>query len=237
MRIHVLQHAPFEGLGQLHDSLASRDAAVSFTRFFDDATLPPASSVDAIIAMGGPMSVNDEDQLPWLRAEKQFVRDAAAHGIPMLGVCLGAQLIASALGAPVTRGEREIGWFPIEAVPSPDSPRPFDGERLVFHWHGETFALPPGATRLAQSAACSNQAFLLPGRIVGLQFHLEMTPQSIASLVEHCRDDLTPGRFVQPAAEMLATAPDRCAAMRADLARVLDVVMVPGARRVAASSA
>ena len=114
------------------------------------------------------MSVNDEAALPWLAAEKQFVRDVVAQDIPVLGVCLGAQLIASALGARVFRGAvKEIGWFPIRGVSTPTSAFRFPAECLVFHWHGETFDLPENATWLAESAGCANQAFQLKHNVIG----------------------------------------------------------------------
>jgi GMP synthase-like glutamine amidotransferase len=230
MRVHVLQHAPFEGLGAVEPMLASRGASFSHTRFFERPALPSLDDVDLVVAMGGPMSVNDEAELPWLRPEKQFVRDAAARSIPMLGICLGAQLIANALGAQVTHGEREIGWFPIHGVAASDTPLAWTGERPAFHWHGETFALPPGAVRLAQSAACANQAFVLPGRIVGLQFHFEMTPDTIGALLEHCAGDLAPGPYVQSADEIRGVPAERFAGMHADLERVIAYV-VTGASR------
>ena len=129
------------------------------------------------------MSVNDEDVLDWLRPEKQLVRDAVARGIPVLGVCLGGQLIASALGARVYPGAAsEIGWFPVHGVPDVAPSFQFPPEILAFHWHGETFDLPAGAVRLAGSAACENQAFQVGRNVIALQFHLETTPDNVEAL-------------------------------------------------------
>jgi GMP synthase-like glutamine amidotransferase len=205
MKVHVLQHVPFEDLGSIARWLEARGAQITYTRFFENYRLPALSTIDMIIAMGGPMSVNDEIQLPWLKPEKQFIRDAVVRGVPVLGVCLGAQLIASAMGARIYRSPvQEIGWFPIQAVPTPEGIYRFSQECVVFHWHGETFDLPEGAVRLAKSDGCENQAFQLKQNVIGLQFHLETTPDSARAILENCRDDLVPGPYVQSEAQLRA---------------------------------
>jgi len=198
MNVHILQHVPFEGIGSMEPWLRAKAAVISSTRFFEPWTLPDVSSLDLLIAMGGPMSVNDEAELPWLVEEKQFIRAAIQQGVPVLGICLGAQLIASALGARVYAGnQREIGWFDIEAVPHTGNAFVFPKCTTVFHWHGETFDLPAGAVHLARSAACENQAFQVGANVIGLQFHLETTPQSADAIITHCRDELVEDTFVQ----------------------------------------
>jgi GMP synthase-like glutamine amidotransferase len=163
-----------------------------------------------LIVMGGPMSVNDEPAFPWLRREKEFIRGAVERGVPVLGVCLGAQLIASALGAKIYKNpHKEIGWFPIEGLDGPPDVFRFPESCAVFHWHGETFDLPSGAVRLAKSAAYENQAFQIGRRVIGLQFHLEITPEGVQSLVDNCGGDLTPGPYIQTADEMLKTPPEK----------------------------
>ena len=205
MRAHVLQHAPFEGIGSIAGWLEARDATVTTTRFYESPDLPALDDIDLVIAMGGPMSVNDEETLPWLVAEKAFLRAAIDQGIAVLGICLGAQLIASACGAKVYPGrQREIGWFPIEKVSNTENTFPFPSSARVLRWHGETFDLPAGAEHLARSAACEHQAFALGGRVLGLQFHPEVTRESLATMLEHSREDLVPGAFVQSEAEILA---------------------------------
>jgi GMP synthase-like glutamine amidotransferase len=207
MNIHVFQHVPFEGLGSISRWADGRGAQVRTTRFYDDPTIPALDDINLLIAMGGPMSVNDEAALPWLIAEKQCIRDAVARGIPTLGVCLGAQLIASALGAKVYRqADKEIGWLPIAGGTTAAETFAFPAHTTVFHWHGETFDLPPGAMCLASSTACPNQAFAIDGHVLGLQCHLEATPEAVATLVEYCGDELVPGRYVQAAAEILAAS-------------------------------
>lgn len=198
MRAHVLQHVSFEGLGSIGPWLAQRKARVVLTRFFDSPRLPDLADLDLIIAMGGPMSVNDEADLPWLVDEKRFIAEAILAGKAVLGICLGAQLIAAALGARVYPGpHKEIGWFDIESTSNGPDLFKFPGTASVFHWHGETFDLPPGASRLARSAACENQAFQVGSNVIGLQFHLETTPESAESMISHCRHELTEGPFIQ----------------------------------------
>lgn len=188
--------------------LMARGAVIRFTRFFEPCRLPDLGSVDLLIIMGGPMSVNDEAALPWLISEKQFVRAAIERGVPVLGVCLGAQLIASALGARVYQGsQREIGWFDIAAIPGPERSFQFPAITTVFHWHGETFDLPKDAIRLASSAACKNQAFQIGSNVIGLQFHLETTPESADAIITHCRDELVEGAFVQSEGTLRAATP------------------------------
>lgn len=189
--------------------LQRHGAHINYTRFFEDADLPDLSGLELLVVMGGPMSVNDEAALPWLVEEKKFLRAAIERGIPVLGICLGAQLIAAALGARVFPNlHREIGWFDIEAVELSETSLAstcfaFPARAKAFHWHGETFELPPGAIHLARSAACPNQAFQIGRHVLGLQFHLETTPASARALVAHCRDDLSEGEWVQTEDEIL----------------------------------
>lgn len=198
MHVHVLQHVPFEGLGSIEAWLLQRKISVSYTRFFESAQLPQLTDIDFVIVLGGPMSVNDEELLPWLKEEKRFIADAMAVNKTVLGICLGSQLIASALDARVyANEEKEIGWFPVFAEPLILDTFSFPASAEVFHWHGETFDLPAGAIHLASSAACRNQAFQIGTRIIGLQFHLETTPQSADAIISHCADELVPQRYIQ----------------------------------------
>jgi GMP synthase-like glutamine amidotransferase len=222
MNLHVLQHVRFEGLGSIERWLNKQKYRVTYTRFFESATLPRLDEVDLLIVLGGPMGVNDEDQLPWLRDEKRFLAEAIASGKSVLGICLGAQLIASALGARVRRArESEIGWFPIVGMPKIDGAFCFPDQTEVFHWHGDTFDLPDQAMHLAKSVACENQAFQVGSRVIGLQFHLEVTPESIDAMVNSCGEGLHPQRFVQTREQLRAVSSSNYVEVNALMERVL----------------
>jgi len=233
VRARVFQHVPFEGLGALEPAFRKRGCEIAFTRFFANDPLPASADVDFLVALGGPMSVNDEAALPWLAAEKEFIRRHVATGKPFLGICLGAQLLANALGARVfSNREKEIGWFPIEGLPVRDpAVFRFPATAEAFHWHGETFDLPPGAIHLARSRACENQAFQI-GRAIGLQFHLETTPASARALVAQARVEMVPGPFVQSEAEILAEKPGRYAALHRLQNALLDHLLAGPALRL-----
>jgi GMP synthase-like glutamine amidotransferase len=223
MRAHYFQHVPFEGLGSIESWLRQTGYEISSTLFFESAELPDVDAIDLLIVMGGPMSVNDERELKWLAAEKEFIRRAVECGKAVLGVCLGAQLIARAMGARVYPNDvKEIGWFRVHGVPpADDSVFRFPSAVEVFHWHGETFDLPAGAVRIARSDGCENQGFQLGASVIGLQFHLETTPEAAREMVAHCREELSPDRYVQSEAKILSVAPEKYEAINCLMADVL----------------
>lgn len=228
MRVHVLQHVPFEGLGSIQAWLSRRGAMVTATRFFESDALPAVSSLDFVIALGGPMSVNDEKRLPWLAREKQFLADAIRSGTRVLGICLGAQLMASALGARVYPGpEKEIGWFPVFGERPPAPAFRFPECFRAFHWHGETFDLPSGAKLLGGNQACRHQAFQVGERAMGLQFHLETTPAAVDALIAHCGHELEPRRFVQTQKQLRAASSGDYSTLNALMEQVLDYLARP----------
>jgi GMP synthase (glutamine-hydrolysing) len=200
MKIHWLQHVPFEGLGCIEPWLAENGHTVSCTRLWADGEFPMVGKIDGLIVMGGPMGVYDEAIYPWLAAEKAFIKEIIAQNKPVLGICLGAQLIAEVLGSKVWKNDqKEIGFFPMIGKPVmlPD-------EFTAFHWHGDTFGIPEGAVHLASSEATANQAFLYKENVLGLQFHLETTEESLLSLYENARDEITEAPFIQTLEEATA---------------------------------
>lgn len=210
MHIHHLQHVPFEALGSMEAHLRSRGHRLTSTHLYRDQPLPDPETFDWLIVMGGPMGVHDTSLFPWLTAEKEFLARTMQHGKTVLGICLGAQLIADVLGAPVRKNEyREIGWFPV--IPSEQAANTLLAGTLpesfeAFHWHGDTFELPTGASLLASSEACRNQGFIIEDRVVALQFHLETTLTAARKLIDHCRNELDDSPFVQKEKDMLADA-------------------------------
>jgi GMP synthase-like glutamine amidotransferase len=227
MRAHYFQHVPFEGLGRIEPWLVEHGYQLTHTKFFESMALPDPENIDLLIVMGGPMSVHDEDRYPWLAAEKQYVRSAIVSRIPVLGICLGAQIIAHAMGANVYRNPcKEIGWYPIHAVPTDACGAfTFPDSELVFHWHGDTFDLPPGAIRTARSEGCGNQAFQLGSSVIGLQFHLETTPALAKDIVSHCSGELAPSKYVQSADEILSVSPDRYQAINQLMGKILSYLV------------
>jgi GMP synthase-like glutamine amidotransferase len=234
LRIRVFQHVPFEGPARIGEWLTARGHELTTTRLFEwdpAEELPTVDEYDWLVVMGGPMSAADGPTIPWITPERECIAEAVAAGKTVLGICLGAQLTAAALGAEVYRNYyREIGWFPVSVVPGAeaagaDTPAAlfseFPASIPALHWHGETFSLPYGAELLARSDACVNQAFAVGDRVIGLQFHLEATPESAAALVDGAASDLdAPGPYVASGDEILsADAPF------ADSNRYMDAIL------------
>ncbi|MEM7618183.1 MAG: type 1 glutamine amidotransferase, partial [Pseudomonadota bacterium] len=199
MRLHYLQHVSFESPGYILNWANDNNVEVSQTFFFEDTyQLPDQSDFDCLVVMGGPMGVYDNVEYPWIDDEKSFIQEAISLNKPILGICLGAQLIASALGAKVYKGTKEIGWFPVEKQNSGVYFENFSDRQTVLHWHGDTFDLPEGATLLASNGVTKNQAFEI-NNVVGLQFHFEMGPANIAEILKNAANDLTDDPYVQTA--------------------------------------
>jgi GMP synthase-like glutamine amidotransferase len=202
LRLQVFQHVAHEGLGSLEAVFAAQGengATIAYTRLFAGELPPEISTYDFLVVLGGPMNVYEIDLHPWLSPETVAIRAALEAGKPVLGLCLGAQLMSVALGGVVTRNaHREIGWWPVEKTAGAD---------------GDTFSIPPGATALFRSEGCAHQGFAWGARAVGLQFHPEITVEAITTWIAEARaeggeggGDLKPGTYVQTPEEMVRDA-------------------------------
>lgn len=199
MHIHFIQHVPFESPGYILEWAQDKGFNTSFSRMYENDPFPPVASIDWLVVMGGPMGVHDEAEYPWLAGEKRYIRSAIDAGKKLLGICLGSQLIADVLGARVYKNDqKEIGWWPLQTI---DTKHPltknFPSQFNVFHWHGDTFDLPPGATLLFSTEACKNQGYLVGTRIAALQFHMEVNESLVAQMMQHGKSELTEAPFIQ----------------------------------------
>lgn len=230
MRVHYLQHVPFEGLGSIENTLKDKGCSITLTQFFKkEYFLPDTASFDCLIIMGGPMNIYQQDLYPWLRDEKVFIKEAIDAKKVVIGICLGAQLIADVLGAKVYKNKyREIGWFPVRTdkqLKTTNLSKAFPSEFFAFHWHGDTFDIPQGAFSIGETSACKNQGFIFQNHVVALQFHLETTKESIVALVENCRDELDGSLYVHSENEILV---DQKYFLQAQdiINRLLDVLLI-----------
>lgn len=226
LSVQLLQHVAFEGPGSIETWVRERGHVLSRTELFSGAALPRATDLDWLVVMGGPMGVLDEAAYPWLSAERLLISEAIRREKTVVGICLGAQLIASVLGASVYPGaHKEIGWYPLYLTPegkSDPAGAALGGTPTVFHWHGDTFEVPRGAVHLAYSEACRHQGFRYGRRVLGLQFHLEMEAESLAGMIRHGAGELSePGKGIQPVNE-LAGRPEWISDNRARLFQLLD---------------
>ncbi|MEO5649133.1 MAG: type 1 glutamine amidotransferase, partial [Ginsengibacter sp.] len=189
--IHYFQHAPYEGLGCIEDWAMQQGQTLTATQFFEpNYILPGIETIDALIVLGGPMGVYDEGIYEWLAAEKSFIKDAIDKGKKVLGICLGAQLIAACSGAEVSPAtNKEIGWFKVSATEATKEISwlhdLLKDEPVVFHWHGDQFQIPKGSVNLADSAANHNQLFTINNNVLAIQFHLEATNDSLRKMMEN----------------------------------------------------
>ena len=200
LRLHIIQHEPFEGPGLIMEWAVIRGHSVKITKVYSGDALPEVHVFDWLVLMGGSMSVHDVALYPWLQPEKELVKSAITAGKIVTGICLGSQLIADVLGGKVYRHAwREIGWFPIHLTEAGKNSDWFSegwDNQLFFHWHGETFDLPPSAIHLAFSEGCKHQAFSVGNGVFGWQFHPEATLQTVHQMLQSGSEDLMADRFV-----------------------------------------
>ncbi|MBI2878872.1 MAG: type 1 glutamine amidotransferase [Candidatus Rokubacteria bacterium] len=192
MRFLVFQHIACEHPGLLRGLMRAQGIAWDTVELDEGTAIPPLEGYDALLVFGGPMNVDETRRFPWLSGEVRAIQDAVQRDMPYLGFCLGAQLLARALGAAVTKAPSpEVGVMPVTLTPAGRADRLFTGlpsELPVFQWHGDTFELPPGAVHLAASPLCPHQAFRY-GRAYGLQFHVEVVPEMVqewGEVPEYC---------------------------------------------------
>lgn len=202
MHIHYFQHVPFEGLSCIADWATGKGHEVTHTRWYESTDTSSLATAQWLIVMGGPMGVYEQDRHPWMQTEIALIREAIRQNKKVLGICLGSQLIAAALDANVyPHTQTELGWYPLDltfqgqAAPLQQVlPQHFN----TFHFHGDTFDVPAGATRFAASAACSHQAFIYGDRVIGLQFHMELTSESLEEMLKHGANTIAGGGpFIQ----------------------------------------
>jgi GMP synthase-like glutamine amidotransferase len=207
IRIKCLEHVPYESSGIIQYWAEVGEHEFSRTLLYNDDDLPSTKHFDWLIVMGGPMSANDESKHRWMTKEKLLIEKAIVEGKTVIGICLGAQLVAGVLGANVHVSKaKEVGWFPINLTLKAkelDLFKSFPEEFMAMHWHSETFDIPSRAIHIASSQGCSNQGFIYKERVIGLQFHLEMTSASIIDLIENNRGDINSGKYVQSESEIV----------------------------------
>ena len=214
MRALVLQHVAIEWPGTLAAYLEARGWKLYTVALYAGVHPPEdAQGYQAVIVMGGPMGVYDAAEYPFLRNEHDFLRRVVAQDVPLLGICLGSQLLAKALGARVYRNpHKEIGWYTVDLTPAGAADPLFAGLPSpvpVFQWHGDAFDLPAGAIALASSPLCTHQAFRYGDRVYGLLFHLELTPAIIHTWIEAFQDELVRLRGTVDPARLVAEMPQR----------------------------
>jgi GMP synthase-like glutamine amidotransferase len=206
-RIHYLQHVPYEGLGFIENWTSENKYILTGTKLYENAVFPELSNFDCLIILGGSMGVYDEDNFQWLKDEKLFISNAISANKKVLGICLGAQLIATCLGAKVvTAKSKEIGWFPVYPTQACESItwlyELFKDNPIVFHWHGDQFQIPNNCSNLLLSVANTNQAFYYGENVIGLQFHLEVTEQSTALMLANGANELIESECIQTVSDI-----------------------------------
>ncbi len=192
MKINYLQHVEFEGPASIVEYCKERQIEITGYHIYKNQVFPPKDNTDLLIILGGPMGVYDEAHFPWLKEEKKYIESLVKNNKKILGICLGAQLLANVLGAKVYKNSyKEIGWFPVYSTLDAINQYSFiPKDFIAFHWHGDTFDLPENSTHLFYNEVTKNQGFVYNNKVWALQFHLESTEESISSLYYYAKEDL-----------------------------------------------
>lgn len=225
MHIHYFQHDHFEDLGYIGDWATAHNFTTSVTRFDISAELPSHNEYDWLVVLGGKMGVNDSDQYPWINPEIEFIKEAIKLGKAILGICLGSQMVAKALGAKVYKNtEPEMGFFPVIFSQNANKDnifKHFPEELNVMHMHSDIFELPEGAVSMAASEVTPCQAFRFGNNVFALQFHFEITESNAPVFIREVTPEIVPGRLVQQPSEMLQNT-GNCTLNNQVFARMLD---------------
>lgn len=240
MQLFIFQHAAFEMPGFIIDWAQQRKVDVQLTRIFDHEAFPPPAKPDGLILLGGPMSIQDTARFPWLTQEKSFLKKWLKTGKPVMGICLGAQLLAELLGAKVyPNAQKEIGWFPVQKNAFSKHPllHLFPENTLpAFHWHGETFDIPADAVSLFSSEATQNQAFVWNDQVFGLQFHWEVKPENVQLLIENGEEEINQEEIFIQSPEKMLHGLDFFDMSRQLLFALLDFIFLSGKNKPVAGS-
>lgn len=198
MRIHFIQHMPFEHSASIADWAEEKNHITSYTKVFEAALFPSTEEFDMLVILGGPMGVYEESKYDWMKAEKLFIKKSIAEMKKVLGICLGAQLIAEALDAKVyPHTTKEIGWFEVEKVAAHPLTDHLPQTFITFHWHGDTFTLPHGAIHLFKTKTCAQQGFIYSDHVAGLQFHMEVKDDLLYGMTKYEKAELIKDDYVQ----------------------------------------
>ncbi len=209
MHIHYLIHVPEELPGAIATWANEKKLQQTYTLLYENAEFPAIESFDILVIMGGPMNIYEHEKYPWLPFEKQFIRSSIDANKKVLGICLGAQIIADVLGAKVVPNlDSEIGWFPVQKTNNAEAHPLLKSLELntVLHWHGDRFEIPKNAIHLIQSAACKQQAFLYKNNVLAFQFHIEMTSDNLKKMIDLDRKSLVKSKWVMTEEELLKGA-------------------------------
>ena len=198
MHFHFIQHMDFETPGSILDWCLNKQHTYTITRIYENPLLPGLNEFDVLVLMGGSMGVYEEEDYPWLKSEKTFIKSSINAGKKVLGICLGAQLIAEVLGAKVTPHTlKEIGWWPVQKTATHKLTDHLPVMFTTFHWHGDTFSLPENAIQLLSTPACDQQGFIYKNQVAGLQFHMEVKEDLLENMTEYEKAELVKASYVQ----------------------------------------